>query len=92
GGAGRRGLKVKLGIMPDFTATENDGLGVGGVTAGGPASKAGMLKGDKIVAINGMAITNIYDYMNRLKKLKPGETISVDIIRNGNKKVLVVVL
>ncbi|PLX00002.1 MAG: hypothetical protein C0591_01945, partial [Marinilabiliales bacterium] len=33
GGAGRRGLKVKLGIMPDFTATENDGLGVGGVTA-----------------------------------------------------------
>lgn len=92
GGAGRRGLKVKLGIMPDFTATENDGLGVGGVTAGGPASKAGMLKGDKIVAINGMAITNIYDYMNRLKKLKPGETISVDIMRNGNKKVLVVVL
>ena len=92
GGAGRRGLKVKLGIMPDFTATENDGLGVGGVTAGGPASKAGMLKGDKIVAINGMAITNIYDYMNRLKKLKPGETISVDIIRNDNKKVLVVVL
>jgi hypothetical protein len=92
GGSGRRGLKVKLGIMPDFTATENDGLGVGGVTAGGPASKAGMLKGDKIVAINGMAITNIYDYMNRLKKLKPGETISVDIIRNGNKKVLVVVL
>jgi len=92
GGAGRRGLKVKLGIMPDFTATENDGLGVGGVTAGGPGSKAGMLKGDKIVAINGMAITNIYDYMNRLQKLKPGETISVDIIRNGNKKVLVVVL
>ncbi len=92
GGAGRRGLKVKLGIMPDFTATENDGLGVGGVTAGGPASKAGMLKGDKIVALNGMAITNIYDYMNRLKKLKPGETISVDIVRDGNKKVLVVVL
>ncbi|MCB2207730.1 MAG: M20/M25/M40 family metallo-hydrolase [Bacteroidetes bacterium] len=92
GGAGRRGLKVKLGIMPDFTATENDGLGVGGVTAGGPASKSGMLKGDKIVAINGMTITNIYDYMNRLKKLKPGETISVDIMRNGNKKVLVVVL
>jgi hypothetical protein len=92
GGAGRRGLKVKLGIMPDFTATENDGLGVGGVTAGGPASKAGMLKGDKIIAINGMAITNIYDYMNRLKKLKPGETISVDIMRNDQKKVLVVVL
>lgn len=87
-----RGLKVKLGIMPDFTSSKNDGLGVGGVTNGGPASKAGMLKGDKIIAINGMEVTNIYDYMNRLKKLKPGQTISVDIIRNNEKKVLVVVL
>lgn len=87
-----RGLKVKLGIMPDFTSSENDGLGVGGVTNGGPASKAGMQKGDKIVAIDGLEITNIYDYMNRLKKLKPGQTISVDIMRGDEKKVLVVVL
>jgi membrane-associated protease RseP (regulator of RpoE activity) len=87
-----RGLKVKLGIMPDFTSNENNGLGVGGVTAGGPASKAGMLKGDRIVAIEGQPVTNIYDYMNRLKKLKPGQTISVDIIRKDEPMVLVVVL
>lgn len=87
-----RGLKVKFGIMPDFTSTANDGLGVGGVTAGGPASKADMKKGDKIVAIDGKAVTNIYDYMNRLKKLKPGQTISVDIIRDGEPKVLILVL
>lgn len=87
-----RGLKVKFGIMPDFTSTANDGLGVGGVTAGGPASKANMKKGDKIVAIDGKAVTNIYDYMNRLKKLKPGQTISVDIIRDGEQKVLILVL
>ena len=89
---GGRGLKVKLGIMPDFTSNENNGLGVGGVTQGGPASKAGMLKGDRIVALDGKSVTNIYDYMNRLKKLKPGQTISVDIIRDDKKKVLVVVL
>jgi hypothetical protein len=87
-----RGLKVKLGIMPDFTSNENNGLGVGGVTAGGPASKAGMEKGDRIVAIEGQPISNIYDYMNRLKKLKPGQTISVDIIRGDEPAVLVVVL
>ena len=87
-----RGLKVKFGIMPDFTSSENDGLGVGGVTQGGPADQAGMLKGDKIVAIEGQPVTNIYDYMNRLKKLKPGQTISVDIIRNEKPKVLVLVL
>ena len=86
------GLKVKFGIMPDFTSTENDGLGVGGVTAGGPASIAGMKKGDKIVAIEGMPVTNIYDYMARLKKLKPGQRISVDIIRNGKKQILMILL
>ncbi|MBC8320687.1 MAG: M20/M25/M40 family metallo-hydrolase [Bacteroidetes bacterium] len=87
-----RGLKVKLGIMPDFTSTANDGLGVGGVTAGGPAYIAGMLKGDKIVAIEGMPITNIYDYMARLKKLKPGQRVSVDIIRNGEPHIMMVLL
>lgn len=87
-----RGLKVKFGIMPDFTSSDNDGLGVGGVTKDGPAYKAGMLKGDKIVAIEGQPVTNIYDYMNRLKKLKPGQTISVDVMRDSEPKVLVVVL
>lgn len=91
-GRGRGGLKVKFGIMPDFASTENDGLGVGGVTPGGPASIAGMKKGDKIVAIEGMPVTNIYDYMSRLKKLKPGQRISVDIIRDGEKKILMILL
>lgn len=91
-GRNGRGLKVKLGIMPDFTDTDNDGLGIGGVTAGGPAANAGILKGDKIVAIDGMPVANIYDYMGRLKKLKPGQTISVDVSRGGAHKVMVVVL
>ncbi len=91
-GRGRGGLKVKFGIMPDFTSTANDGLGVGGVTPGGPGSIAGMKKGDKIIAIEGMPVTNIYDYMARLKKLKPGQRVSVDIIRDGEKQILMVLL
>ena len=91
-GRGRGGLKVKFGIMPDFASTANDGLGVGGVTPGGPASIAGMKKGDKIVSIEGMPVTNIYDYMSRLKKLKPGQRISVDIIRDGEKQILMILL
>ena len=91
-GRGRGGLKVKFGIMPDFTSAENDGLGVGGVTAGGPADGGGMLKGDKITAIEGMPVTNIYDYMARLKKLNPGQRVSVDIVRDGEKKILMLQL
>ncbi|MCF8233465.1 MAG: M20/M25/M40 family metallo-hydrolase [Bacteroidales bacterium] len=88
----RNKLKVTLGIMPDFTSSEQNGLGVGGVTPGRPADKAGMQKGDLIVAINGKSINNIYDYMNRLKQLEPGQIITVDLLRDGEPKVLIVQL
>ncbi|HOI31847.1 MAG: M20/M25/M40 family metallo-hydrolase [Bacteroidales bacterium] len=89
---GRRGFKVTLGIMPDFTSNATDGLGVGGVTKGGPADRAGMLKGDKIVGINGMPVGTIYDYMNRLKQLKGGERANVDVMRGSEKVILIVEL
>jgi hypothetical protein len=89
-GRNSRSLKVKLGIMPDFTSTENNGLGIGGVTPGGPASAAGLKKGDRITALDGLEVTNIYDYMSRLKKLKPGQRITVDIVRDELPMVMIV--
>jgi len=88
----RMNFKVTLGIVPDFTSTENNGLGVGGVRPDGPADKAGMQKGDLIVALDGMEVTNIYDYMARLKKLEAGKVITVDVIRGDEKIVLLVQL
>jgi C-terminal processing protease CtpA/Prc len=91
GRAGYR-FKVTLGIMPDFTSSVESGLGVGGVKKDGPAYKGGMLKGDVITAMDGKEIKDIYDYMNRLKKLQPGQRISVDVMRNGQKEVLIIEL
>ncbi|MDO8897863.1 MAG: PDZ domain-containing protein, partial [Bacteroidales bacterium] len=88
----RRGFKVTLGIMPDFTSSGTDGLGVGGVTKGGPADIAGMKKGDKITGINGMSVGTIYDYMNRLRQLKPGQRVNVDVVREGIPTILIVEL
>ncbi len=87
-----RGMKVKLGIMPNFTKSDNKGLGVDAVTPNGPAFKGGMKKGDIITAIEGAEIHNIYEYMNRLGKLKPGQTITVDVLRSGKKVVLLIQL
>ncbi len=87
-----RALKVTLGIMPDFTSTEENGLGVGAVTPDRPAAKAGLLKNDRIVAIDGKAVKNIYDYMNRLKKLEAGQIVSVDVVRDEKTIVLLVQL
>ncbi len=85
-------LKVTLGVMPDFAGQEKSGLRIDAVTSGKPASQGGMKKGDIITAINGNLVGNIYDYMNRLNALEEGQTISVDIIRDGKPMVLIVQL
>ena len=84
--------KVTLGIMPDFAAGDIVGLRVEVVREGGPAFIGGMQNGDIVTAINGMSITNIYDYMNRLKKLEKGDLVSVDVLRNGVPLVLIIQL
>lgn len=88
----RQRFKVTLGIMPDFVSSENIGLKVDFVTPGKPAHAGGMLKGDIITALNGMSVKNIYEYMACLGKLKAGETITVEILRNKKKEVLLVQL
>ena len=79
--------------MPDVSGAETSGgMKVEGTREDGPAASAGMLKGDIITAINGMPVTNIYDYMSRLGKLKPGEVVNVEVIREGKKEVLIIQL
>ncbi|MBK9290100.1 MAG: M20/M25/M40 family metallo-hydrolase [Bacteroidetes bacterium] len=90
--SGRRGFRVTFGIMPGFADTGGNGLSVDGVTKGGPADLAGIKRGDRITGINGLPVKDIYDYMNRLKSLKPGERVNVDIVRNDEPMILIVEL
>jgi len=85
-----RNMKVTLGIVPDMVSNDNSGLRVDGVRKGGPAEKAGIIKGDRVISIEGQPVTNIYDYMARLGKIKPGQVASVEIIRNEKKQILIV--
>jgi uncharacterized protein YciI len=86
----RRTKGITLGIMPDIVGTVKNGLLVEAVIPGKPASIYGMKKGDIITAINGRSVTNVYDYMSRLGQLKRGETISVDLLRDSNRIVLLI--
>lgn len=85
-----RNMKVTLGIVPDMVSNDNNGLRIDGVRKGGPADRAGIVKGDRVISIEGQPVTNIYDYMARLGKLKAGQVASVEIIRNGAKQILIV--
>jgi len=85
-----RNMKVTLGIVPDMVSSDNKGLRVDGTRKGGPADKAGIHKGDVIISMEGQPVTNIYDYMARLGKLKPGQVATVEIMRDGKKEVMIV--
>jgi len=92
GASGRTDLKVTLGIIPDFVGSEKEGMRIDGVTPGKPASRAGLLKGDIIIAIDGKKVGNIYDYMARMKAYSPGDIITVDVMRGEVKKIFIVTL
>jgi len=78
------GLRVTTGTIPDYTA-ESEGLLLGGVTGGGPAERAGLMKGDLIIEIASQTITNIYDYTYALELLKVNQPVLVVYIRNGQR-------
>jgi len=86
----RRG--VTLGIMPDFAGNVKNGLRADFVTPGKPAALGGMEKGDIIVSIDDKPVSNIEDYMFRLNQLKPGQRVTVEVLRSGNRELLLIQL
>jgi hypothetical protein len=79
------GLRLTTGTIPDY-ATEVTGLLLGGVTGGGPAEHAGLMKGDIIVEIAGQGIANIYDYTYALELLRVNQPVKVVYMRNGERR------
>lgn len=86
----RRG--VTIGIMPDVTGVVKNGLRIEAVTTGKPASAGGMKKGDIITSIEGKNVGNIGDYMYRMSQVKKGQRITVEVLRDGKKEVLIIQL
>jgi hypothetical protein len=79
------GMGVTLGVMPDYADESKDGMKITDVRAGGPAAKAGLKGGDSIVRIGGKPISTIYDYMESLKRYKPGDKVEVVVKRAGQE-------
>jgi len=81
----------RLGIIPDYGDTA-EGLLLSGVSDNGPAAKAGLREGDRIIELAGKSVNNINTYMVLMAAQKKGETIEVGIMRGGKKVRLKVVL
>lgn len=81
-----------LGIMPDFAGVIKNGLRADFVTPGRPAALGGMIQNDIIKSVEGIKVNNIEEYMERMSHLKTGQTISVEILRDTTKMVLLIQL
>lgn len=81
--APRARLTAYLGTIPDYAAGEVKGLKLSGVSADGPAEKAGVRGGDVIVELAGRKIEDIYDYTYAIEALKIGETVDIHVNRGG---------
>lgn len=81
-----RSFNASLGTVPDY-AGPRDGKGVllAGVRPGGAAEKAGLMRGDVLVRVGTHAIATVEDLMYALNASKPGETVTVVVLREGKE-------
>lgn len=68
------------------------GVIVTGVTAGGPAERAGIKRGDVVTAINNQPVIDNNSLRNHVASMKPGSTATVTVMRNGRDQNLQVAL
>jgi hypothetical protein len=80
-----------LGTVPDFSPVER-GVLLGGVTAGSPADKAGMKKGDILIRIGDHEVADLQAFTDALAEHAPGDEVSIVVIREDREVSLKAVL
>jgi hypothetical protein len=81
---------ASLGTIPSYNDEPNQppGAALSDVVPDGPAAKAGLKGGDRIVLLGTVEIRNLNDLMFVLQAAKPGEAVKVTVIRDGKRLVL----
>lgn len=91
-GLARKHLRAYLGTIPAYGQDEKvKGVKLQGSVKGAPAEKAGVKRGDILVALAGIEIETIHDFMNALAGLKVGEPTEMSVLRKGKRVELVIV-
>jgi putative serine protease PepD len=88
-----RGQKVQhafLGVASGNAPA--GGAQVGSVVRGGPADKAGLRAGDRILQIGGQAVHDSGDLSASVNSHQPGEKVPVVVERGGQRRTLTVTL
>ena len=94
------GGKIERGYIgatiQNFSAESAEALGLGNlkgaivadVSPGGPSSRAGVLVGDVVVGVNGVAVKSSSDLTRQVARVRAGDVLRLDVIRDGKKRVV----
>ncbi|MBI2369867.1 MAG: trypsin-like peptidase domain-containing protein [Deltaproteobacteria bacterium] len=79
-------LARKFGVKPE------EGAVVGDLSEGSPAGKAGVRRGDVIVAMDGKPVLRVRDVRQTTAGLAPGRKVKLQVIRDGKPQEIEVTL
>jgi putative serine protease PepD len=81
-----------IGAQVQTGNEDGDGALIDEVKAGQPAEKAGMRKGDLVIALEGERVSDGIALIVAIRTHQPGETLAFTVRRDGEEKVLDVTL
>lgn len=74
--------RVELGVLPDLGSSDSHvGVLISGTRPGTPAQQAGLREGDLLVQFGDQKLENLMDLDQALGRSKPGDRITLKIIR-----------
>jgi serine protease Do len=77
---------ISPAMAKDLGLNKLQGALVGDVGPKGPAQAGGVQRGDVILATNGNAVNDSNELRNTISMMQPGETVKLEISRNGSTK------
>lgn len=75
-------------LADQFQLKNDTGALIGEVVPNGPAAKAGLKDGDVVISFDGHEVSDSRRMQLQVAETKPGATVPVEIVRNGEKKTL----
>lgn len=72
-------------IAADFNLGDVEGVLVRTVDVGSSAEDAGLEKNDIIIGVNGVKTASVPELQEQIARFRPGDSVSLDIIRNGRQ-------
>ena len=75
-------------LAESFSLPTTNGTLIAGVQPGGPAERAGIRRGDILVAVETKEFTDATEMLNLIAALRPGDQATLKILRDHQEKLV----